>query len=467
MARVRAAGGALPMRYAFTAGHFRFCREALMFGYYVDLALRSLRRSPVLTALMVLAIGLGIGASMTMITVLHVMSGDPLPGISDTIYAPHLDPLPLDYQKSPYGPDPSVNFTWPDAMALVNAHRAEHQAAMAGGNLLIRPSRRQSHPFYVQGRYTTQEFFAMFDVPFLAGQGWSGTDDNDRARIVVLSETLSRKIFGTTDSVGQVAPIGDNLFRVVGVVRDWKPRPLFYADASSKSFSDVDAFFLPLSTAVDLKLDTNGNSSSWSSWSSAADGMKSPVMSWLQVWVQLKSPSQAEHYRQFLVDYSADQKKRGRFQRAPTAAMLAPLMAWLSQRDLVPSDVRMQLWLALGFLLVCMINIVALLLAKFLRRSGEVSVRRALGARRSDIFLQFGIESALIGVAGGLLGLIIAQIGLWSVRHRPDDYAQLAYMDSPMLASTLILAIAASVLAGLLPAWRACHIAPALQLKTQ
>jgi putative ABC transport system permease protein len=147
--------------------------------------------------------------------------------------------------------------------------------------------------------------------------------------------------------------------------------------------------------------------------------------------------------------------------------MLAPLMAWLSQRDLVPSDVRMQLWLALGFLLVCMINIVALLLAKFLRRSGEVSVRRALGARRSDIFLQFGIESALIGVAGGLLGLIIAQIGLWSVRHRPDDYAQLAYMDSPMLASTLILAIAASVLAGLLPAWRACHIAPALQLKTQ
>jgi putative ABC transport system permease protein len=99
-----------------------------MFGYYVDLALRSLRRSPVLTVLMVLAIGLGIGASMTMITVLHVMSGDPMPGISGTIYAPHLDPLPRDYRKSPYGPDPSVNFTWPDAMALVNAHRAEHQA---------------------------------------------------------------------------------------------------------------------------------------------------------------------------------------------------------------------------------------------------------------------------------------------------------------------------------------------------
>jgi putative ABC transport system permease protein len=69
-------------------------------------------------------------------------------------------------------------------------------------------------------------------------------------------------------------------------------------------------------------------------------------------------------------------------------------------------------------------------------------------------------------VAGGLSGLLIAQLGLWSVRHRPDDYAQLAQMDTTMLLGTFVLAIAASVLAGLLPAWRACRVAPALQLKT-
>jgi putative ABC transport system permease protein len=366
-------------------GYFRVCREAVMFGYYLELAIRSLKRSPVLTALMVLAIGLGIGASMTMITVLHVMSGDPLPGTSGTVYAPHLDPLPLDYRKSPYGPDPSVNFTWPDAMALVGAHRAEHQAAMAGGNLLLRPDRPQSHPFYAQGRYTTREFFAMFAVPFVAGQGWSDAEDEARARVVVLSETLSRKIFGTPNSVGQSVFLGDNHFRVVGVIRDWAPRPLFYADASSKSFSDADGFFLPLATAADLALDTNGSSSSWSSWSSSADGMKSPVMSWLQVWVQLKSPSQVSAYRQFLRDYSAQQKARGRFQRAPDSAKLTPLLVWLKQRNLVPSDVQLQLWLALGFLFVCMINIVALLLAKFLRRKAASpghfsSVRYRVGA---------------------------------------------------------------------------------------
>jgi putative ABC transport system permease protein len=435
-----------------------------MFGYYLDLALRSLKRNPVLTALMVLAIGLGIGASMTMLTVLHVMSGDPLPGRSDTLYAPHLDPLPLDYHQNPYGTDPSVNFTWPDAMALVNAHRAEHQAAMSGGNVLLRPDRAELHAFYVDGRYATHEFFALLGVPFLHGHGWSAAEDDARAHVVVLTEALSRKLFGTTESVGRTVRLGDASLQVIGVTVDWKPRPLFYADATAKVFSDADLFYLPLSTAVDLKFDVSGNQSSWTA---VADDMHSPSLSWLQVWVQLKDAGQASAYRQFLIDYSAQQKALGRFQRPPTQATLTPLPAWLDQRNLVPSDVRMQLWLAFGFLLVCMINIVALLLAKFLRRGGEVSVRRALGARRGDIFLQFGIESALIGTAGGVSGLLIAQLGLWSVRHRPDDYAHLAQMDGSMLAGTFVLAIVASVLAGLLPAWRACHIAPALQLKTQ
>ncbi|OOG66137.1 ABC transporter ATP-binding protein [Rhodanobacter sp. B04] len=435
-----------------------------MFGYYFDLALRSLKRNPVLTALMVLAIGLGIGASMTMVTVLHVMSGDPLPGRSGQLYYPQLDPLPLKYQQSAYGPDPRLNFTWPDAMALVAAHRAERQAAMAGGALLVRPARTGLRPFYVDGRYATADFFAMFGVPFLRGQGWSAAEDDGRARVVVLGDTLSRKLFGTSDSVGRMVRFGDADLRVIGVTADWHPQPMFYADASSKAFGEADQFFLPLATAMDLKFDANSNQSSWASIE--GDIMKSPNLTWLQVWVQLKDPAQIAAYRQFLSDYSAQQKALGRFERPPSHARLYGLMDWLGRQNLVSADVRLQLWLALGFLLVCMTNIVALLLAKFLRRSGEVSVRRALGARRRDIFLQFGIESAVIGLAGGVLGLGIAQLGLWSVRHRPDDYAHLAQMDFSMLVGTFVLAVVASVLAGLLPAWRACRVAPALQLKT-
>ena len=66
-----------------------------MFAYYFDLALRSFRRNKVLTALMVLAIALGIGASMTTLTIFHVLSGDPIPQKSDRLFTPQLDPATL------------------------------------------------------------------------------------------------------------------------------------------------------------------------------------------------------------------------------------------------------------------------------------------------------------------------------------------------------------------------------------
>ena len=142
-------------------------------------------------------------------------------------------------------------------------------------------------------------------------------------------------------------------------------------------------------------------------------------------------------------------------------------MGWLAYRDVVPGDVRLQMWLAFGFLLVCLLNTIGLLLAKFLRRSGEYGVRRALGASRRAIFIQCLVEAGLIGLAGGVLGLLLAWLGLWLVRQQPDDYAQIAQLDGAMLAATFAFALVASLVAGLLPAWRACRIAPAIQLKTQ
>src|SRR5699024_5518991 len=112
-----------------------------MFGYYLDLAWRSLKRNWIMTALMVLAIGIGIGASMSMLTVLHVMSGDPLPGRSAHLYRPFLNPLPLSYKLSPeaLGHGPNAALTWPDAKALLDAHKGVRQAAMARGYLVTHP----------------------------------------------------------------------------------------------------------------------------------------------------------------------------------------------------------------------------------------------------------------------------------------------------------------------------------------
>jgi putative ABC transport system permease protein len=111
-------------------------------------------------------------------------------------------------------------------------------------------------------------------------------------------------------------------------------------------------------------------------------------------------------------------------------------------------------------------NTTGLLLAKFLQHGAEISVRRALGASRWQVFFQCLVEAAAVGLAGGVFGLVLAWVGLWGIRQTPADYADLAHLDVSMFAATFALSIVASLVAGLLPAWRACHIAPAIQLKT-
>ena len=142
-------------------------------------------------------------------------------------------------------------------------------------------------------------------------------------------------------------------------------------------------------------------------------------------------------------------------------------MEWLDYKRVVPNDVRMQVWLAFGFLLVCLLNTVGLLLAKFMRRSSEIGVRRALGASRRAIFAQCLVEAGTVGLAGGILGLGLAELGLWAVRQQPTGFSELIHLDLAMLATTFAIAIVASVLAGLLPAWHACQVTPAIQLKSQ
>jgi putative ABC transport system permease protein len=194
-------------------------------------------------------------------------------------------------------------------------------------------------------------------------------------------------------------------------------------------------------------------------------GLNAPC-TWIQYWVELDSADKVEAYRQYLVNYSDQQRAAGRFER-PTNVALRDVMQWLEVNNVVPGDVRLQAWLALGFLLVCLLNTVGLLLAKFMRRSGEIGVRRALGASRRAVFAQYLVEAGVVGIAGGILGLGLALLGLWAVRQQPAGYAELAHLDATMLAATLALAVFASLLAGLLPAWRAGQVAPAIQLKSQ
>ncbi|MEA9556963.1 ABC transporter permease [Xanthomonas nasturtii] len=431
-----------------------------MFGYYFNLALRSFRRNKVLTALMVLAIALGIGASMTTLTVFYILSGDPLPGKSQTIFIPQLDARSRDHRST----EALEQFTRFDAEALLREKRADRQAMMSGGDVAVEPDNASLRPFSLDARYTSTDFFSMFDAPFLYGGAWPTSDDGSRARVAILSEALNKKLFNGENSVGRTVRVNRNALRVVGVLKDWRPIPKFY-DINRGRYAKLEQIFIPFSTAMELKLATSGSRSCWGSSSAEAKGIDEPC-AWIQYWVQLDTPQKAVAYRQYLENYSDLQRRAGRFER-PNNVELRSVMEWLDFKKVVPSDVRLQTWLAFGFLLVCLVNTIGLMLAKFLRRSGEIGVRRALGATRRSIFAQALVEAGTIGLTGGLLGLGLAGLGLWGVRQQPSSYADLAYLDPAMLLSTFAMALLASILAGMLPAWRACQVAPAIQLKSQ
>jgi putative ABC transport system permease protein len=432
-----------------------------MFGYYLDLALRGLKRNRMLTALMVLAIALGIGASMTTLTVLHVLSGDPLPGRSASIYYPQLDPQ--DASKYVPNAEPPEQVTWIDGMNMLNAKRAARQALMTGGMVPLQPTQSSIDPFQAVALFTTKDFFPMFGVPFKYGNAWGTTEDDDKAHVVVISSALNDKLFGRKNSVGETLRLQGADFRIIGVLGNWHPNPHFYEPYMGSYASDED-IYVPLSTSRATHMEHAGSVDCWGNGNGGPDHLEESQCVWLQFWVQLDGAASVSDYKAFLEHYSEDQRALGRFTRAPNVR-LRSMMQWLAFQKVVPSDALLQAWLASGFFAVCLINTVGLMLAKFMRRANELGVRRALGASRRALFAQLLIEAATVGFAGGILGLLLALLGLWCGRQQPAEYAPLAYMDTPMLLATFALAIGASLAAGLLPAWRACHVPPALQLK--
>lgn len=438
----------------------------MMLGYYSTLALRSLARNRLLTALMVLAVALGIGAAMTVLTVYRVLAADPLPERSGVLFHPRLDPRPVNAQATAVEEPPSL-LTRYDAEELLRQARGVRQSVNGAGSLIARTD-TSTAPTRLVARYASADFFPMFAVPFLKGHAWSRQDDVDRARVAVLSARMAGRLFPGQEAMGQTLRLDGQVFQVVGVIGPWLSRPRFY-DMEGSQFGGQDDVYLPFSTARALHLARMGSTSCYAdpfASGQAPDDLGAPC-TWVNYWVQLDSPAQADAYRRYLRDYAAAQHQAGRFARPPTSVRLDSLMDWLALRHAVPDDVRLQLWLAGGFLAVCLLNTVVLLLAKFLRRRGEFGVRRALGASRRAIFAQCLVEAAAIGTAGAVLGIGLTLAGLWLVRQQPDDYAALARLDLPMLALTVGASVLASVLAGLLPAWRACQVAPALQLKSQ
>jgi putative ABC transport system permease protein len=441
-----------------------------MIGYYLQLALRTLRRNIILTSLIIAAVGVGIGAYMTVLTVLIAMSGDPIPDKSATLFVPQIDIWGPNTR--PKGATGEIRlppqFTYRDVTAFMQAHMAPRQAAMYPIGLDVTPP--SGAAYSQEGRATYRDFFAMFQVPFKSGAAWSVKDEADRADVVVLGKKLAARLFPHSSAVGQIVNLGGRSYRVTGVLDAWSPMPRFYDVVNGNAFAGAEDLFIPFTTAIGHQMQTDGNYNCAVLPASGWAGKLSSECIWFGFWAELPDAAAVRNYKQYLLNYSAEQRRLARF-HWPPLVQLSNVHEWLALQHVIPDEVRVNSLLAFGFLTVCLVNAVGLMLARFSARASEFGVRRALGATKTDIFLQCLTETALVGVLGGILGLALTELGLAGNRASlgalAESVTRLTHLDPAVMALTVALAVGATLCSGLYPTWRATRVQPAWQLKAQ
>lgn len=436
-----------------------------MFAYYLQLGLRSLRKNPLLTVLMVLAIGCGVAASMTTYSVFRATSNNPIPNKSSQLYVPQIDNWgPEEAAENKGEPPSSLSYT--DAINLMRDKRGKRQTALYPVAISIVPDDMNMLPFRENSYAVYADAFPMFDVPFLFGGGWTASEDNAHAAVAVIGREINDKLFHGANSVGREINLNGRSYRITGVMDTWNPEPMFYDPVNTNAFADPTEVFIPYTRAIELEMPTFGNNNcnkdpgnGWDSW------VHSECV-WTGFWVELPTKADADAYRRYIDGYTAEQQRSGRF-KWPNNNRLRNVTEWLDFQKVVPQEAKVSLLVSMGFLLICLVNTVGLLLAKFMRRAPEIGVRRALGASRKEIYMQFLIEAGAVGLAGGVVGLLLTGVGVIGVSLVFDpQIARLAELDTSLVALTLLVAVLATVLAAFYPTWRAAQVQPAWQLKS-
>jgi putative ABC transport system permease protein len=303
-------------------------------------------------------------------------------------------------------------------------------------------------PEQLGGARVSANFLSMFGVQPQLGRGFLEEEDRSgRGDVVILTDSLWRRRFGADRSiVGKKITLEGSPHVVVGVLPAAFHFPNGHQLDSLIAFSEKTEIFRPL--ALDLqKGDMEGN------FNFAAIGL-------------LKKGASRERALAELNVVQADLDKTFR-DKTDLKAALSPL------QDHMVGPVRRELLVLLGavgaVLLIVCVNLANLSLVRGAGRSRESAIRAALGAGRAQLLRQPLIESLVLAVMGGALGVLLA---FWAttlmVKSAPVNLPRLdeVRLDGYALAFALTISTITGLLFGMLPALRMARIAPQEVLKT-
>jgi predicted permease len=402
-------------------------------------ALRTLRRTAGLTAVIVASLAIGIGANSAIFSVVNGLLLKPLP-------YPDPDRLAVLWLRSP-----GINIPedWPSPgqyIDITTENRSFEELSISQG--LSGTLLGLERPEQVDALRTSSSLFRLLGARALHGRLLLPEDDQPgKPQVAVLSHAFWTRLFNsdptivgksiTMNGVAEGGGESKNQFTVVGVLpRDFLLNEEVMPTVSSMTKMDV---FLPLQLPVDAvttrRFDENYN-----------------------VMARLKPGLTIEQAKADVLVIAARIREKDKRDRTFTIDVV-PL------QQQVVGNVRRAMLVLLGsvaiVLLIACANVANLLLTRASGRQKEVAIRTALGAGWGRLLALLLTESVLLGVMGGAAGLLIAKLGLSVLRNlNPGNIPRLETItiDANVLAFTFVVSILTGILFGLAPAGRAARV---------
>jgi predicted permease len=430
-------------------------------------ALRRLRKAPGVTTTALITLALGIGATTAIFTLVHQVMLKSLPvtkpeelwRIGDEVRCCNWG----GYTQGDNG-DFSL-FSW-EAYKNFRAHTPEFidLAALQAGNapLGVRRAGSRAQADTSNGGYVSGNFFRTFGVQPWIGRMMTDADDQEGAPpVAVMSFHIWEEKYASDPSVvGATYQINGHPFTVVGVAA-----PGFYG-AKLAGWGMPD-FWLPLTTEPLLDgamarlkrpsgnfLDLIGRVHAGVNPTSLEAKLKVEFQEWLAGHVADMEPSEKELWHQQTLHL------------VPGGAGVAAM------RDEYQEGLKLLLIAAGCVLLVACANLANLMLARGLKDRVQTSIRVALGASRRRLVRNVLVESVLLAISGGVLGIGVAYAGTRLILYLafqiggPNNYVPIETTPSaPILLFTLGVSVLTGVIFGVAPAWMTSHIDPADMLR--
>jgi len=427
-----------------------------MFSYNIKLALHSFKRAPSLYFLVLLTLSIGVGLLCANLALVSSMAGDPIPEKSNKLFHVSMNTWPNDQPQA----EPFHILRYREAMKITESDIPKHSAVFYASGVYARDSKSTSlKRFDSSVRATTPGFFALTKAPFAYGNGFAKSSGME----VVIGDVLNQKIFAGKNSVGETLELDGELLTIVGVLKPWFLRPLFYHVTEGRAFNLTDDIYAPLETAIDLGWGVHAKMSSTVKYKGVEYSRDRDVF-YLQAWVELESKTKQQSFQNYLDNYAQALKDAGEH---PLDILneLRDVNAWLLEQKIVDQKVLAFTLASVLFLFVCVFNASSLLLSRFHSAKFEVGLRRAVGASNKHMLMQGLTESVLLGLTAGIISLLLSWLFLKLSTEFLPDLANVAVLEPKLLLLGMVLALVTSVSSALYPLYRANRYTISAELK--